>query len=121
MAVPRVETNLGEKMGQYFFVSIYNCSSGQSGSGNKIQFKSKLSKASQEAVLHRHLLLENEKKKKDNTTKKEEQILTVTKTSVETNSGQTKIIQYLIVFLGKPSKISPLGGGSKIKISQFLK
>ena len=77
-------------MGQYFVVSIYNYSSGQSGSGNNSHFKSKLSKASQEAVLHRHLLLESEKKK-DNTTKKKDQILTVTETNVETNSGPTNI------------------------------
>ena len=66
LTVISVDTKSGEKMGQYFVVSIYNYSSGQSGSGNTSHFKSKLSKASQEAVLHRHLLLENEKKKKDN-------------------------------------------------------
>ena len=46
-------------------ISSY-CFSGQSGSADKIQFKPKLSKVSQEVVLQRHLLLENEKKKKDN-------------------------------------------------------
>ena len=60
-------------------------------------------------MLHRHLLLE--KKKKDNTIKKEDQILTVTEESVETNSGQTKIIQYFIVvydyFPGQPEKLEP--------------
>ena len=71
----------------------YNCFLGKSGSGKTRHHKPKLSKASQEAVLRRHLALENEKKK-DNTNKKEDQILTVTKTNVETNSGQTKIIQY---------------------------
>ena len=109
-------------MGQYFVVSIYNYSSGQSGSGNTSHFKSKLSKASQEAVLHRHLLLESEKKK-DNTTKKEDQILTVTETNVETKSGQTKIISYFIVinyeyFLGQPEMLEP--GAATDEEEQFL-
>ena len=51
-------------MGYYFNADNY-CFSGQSGSGDKIQFKPKLSKASQEVVLQRHLLHENEKKKKN--------------------------------------------------------
>ena len=53
----------GWKVGSNFIVGNYNYLSGQSGSENKIQFKSKLSKASQEAVLRQHLLLKNEKKK----------------------------------------------------------
>ena len=66
LTVTCVDTKSGEKRGKYFIVGKYNYSLGQSGSGNTSHFKSKLSKASQEAVLHRHLLLENEKKKKDN-------------------------------------------------------
>ena len=66
LTVTSVDTKSGEKRGKYFIVGSYNYLSGQSGSGNTSHFKSKLSKASQEAVLHRHLLLENEKKKKDN-------------------------------------------------------
>ena len=92
LTVASIDLKSGWKVGSYFIVGNYNDWSGQSGSGNKIQFKSKLSKASQEAVLHRHLLLENKKKKKNNATKKEDQLLTVTETSVETNSGPTKII-----------------------------
>ena len=58
-------------MGHYFIVGNYYVFSGQYGSVNKIQFRTKLSKASQEVVLQRHLLLENEKKKlkKDNLNK----------------------------------------------------
>ena len=62
LTVASIDTKSGWKVGSYFIVGNYNYLSGQSGSGNKIQFKSKLSKASQEAVLRRHLLLKNEKK-----------------------------------------------------------
>ena len=87
-------------MGHYFVVGNCYDFSGQYGSVNKIQFKSKLSKASQEVVLQRqrHLLLKNEKKKmnKDNLTNQEEQILVVTERSVDTNSGENKIFNILL-------------------------
>ena len=60
---PSVDTISGENLIQYSNVDDYKYFPGQSGPGNTEPFKSKLSKASQEAVLRRHLLLENEKKK----------------------------------------------------------
>ena len=48
-------------------------------------------------MLQRHLFIENEKKKlkKDNLTNQEEQILVVTETSADTNSGETKLFNIL--------------------------
>ena len=63
----RLHTNLGEAITiQYFVLDNSNYFLGHAGSGHTRPFKPKLSKASQEAVYRRNLLLENEKKK-DNT------------------------------------------------------
>ena len=63
-AETNVDTISGEnQIIQYSNVDDYYYFLGQSGSGNNKPSKTKLSKASQEAVLRRHLRLENEKKK----------------------------------------------------------
>ena len=60
----RLHTDSGEAITiQYFVLDNFNNFSKQAGLGNTRPFKPKLSKASQEAVHCRHLLLKNEKKK----------------------------------------------------------
>ena len=62
-----------------FNIDNNNCFPGQSRLENTEPFKSKLSKASQEVLQRRHLLLENEKKRGN---------MAVTMASDDTNSGE---------------------------------